>query len=310
MNKSSSELPIIVLDSTKSCEISAPVEIEGVVFTHEENLSFNNLQNYADEDDFDDDYIEGKNYRDDDFASCLLVNSDAKLKNVAVLDSLTYGITLAKTKGTIEDSIISNCYDTCLFCVEKTEATVQETKILNSECLGVDASETSNPCLKDCEIYGNGVAGMAISGRGTFEGCHIYDNTEGIRDFGRSTFEGCHIHDNGCEGIFVARGSTTYTNCHVYNNAQALVIYNCATPSFVGCKIYANRSENYPGVLLEDSSNPSIKDCEIYGHLSNGIWVKDQAKGTYKNCYIHNNKDGNFSNETSNTIDTSTCKMG
>jgi hypothetical protein len=44
MDKSSSELPIIVLDSTKSCEISAPVEIEGVVFTHEENLSFNNLQ--------------------------------------------------------------------------------------------------------------------------------------------------------------------------------------------------------------------------------------------------------------------------
>ena len=48
MNKSSSELPIVVLDSTKTCKITADVKIEGVVFTHEENLSFNNLQNYAD----------------------------------------------------------------------------------------------------------------------------------------------------------------------------------------------------------------------------------------------------------------------
>ena len=47
-NKSSSELPIIVLDETKTCKITADVEIEGVAFTHEENLSFNNLQNYAD----------------------------------------------------------------------------------------------------------------------------------------------------------------------------------------------------------------------------------------------------------------------
>ena len=198
MNKSSSELPIVVLHSKKSCEISAPVEIEGVVFTHEKNLSFNNLQNYADTKYNSCEYKDSYEYGDDYFASCLLVNSDAKLKNVAILDSLNYGITLAKTKGIIEDSIISRCQNCCLYCVEKTEATVQETKIINSRYVGVYAKETSNP---------------------------------------------------------------------------------------------------------------SIKDCEIYGHLSNGIWVKDQAKGTYKNCYLHNNKNTNFSNETSNTIDTSTCRM-
>jgi len=272
MNKSSSELPIVVLDSTKSCEITAPVEIEGVVFTHEENLSFNNLKNYADEEyDFDDEVIESKNYGDDDFASCLLVNSDAKLKNVAVLDSLNYGITLAKTKGTIEDSIISRCWGNCLYCVEKTEATVQDTKIINSLYSGVNACETSNPSLKACEIYGH------LSGIWVFE-----------------------------------EASGTYTNCHIHDNqGNGLKIGESSTPSFEDCKIHDNKKEghSFPGVVVIESSNPSLKDCEIYGHLSTGILVIDQAKGTYKNCYLHNNKKTNFSNETSKTIDTSTCRM-
>ena len=345
MNKSSSELPIIVLDSTKSCEISAPVEIEGVVFTHEENLSFNNLQNYADEDDFDDDYIEGKNYRDDDFASCLLVNSDAKLKNVAILDSLNYGITLAKTKGTIEDSIISHCYDNCLYCVEKTEATVQGTKIINSGGFGVQACETSNPSIKDCEIYGHfeGIC-MCDQASGTYTNCHIHDNLGNDLNIGGSStpsFEDCKIHDNkkeveyylgvvvkessnpslkGCEiyghlasGILVIdQAKGTYTNCHIHDNQNnGLIIGGSSTPSFEDCKIYDNKKEgqSYPGVVVKESSNPSLKDCEIYGHLSCGILVIDQAKGTYTNCHIHNNKGANFSNKTSNTIDTSTCRM-
>ena len=295
MNKSSSELPIVVLESTKSCEISAPVEIEGVVFTHEKNLSFSNLKKYAEEEyNFDKD-IKSKDYRDVDFASCLLVNSDAKLKNVAVLDSLTYGITLAKTKGTIEDSIISHCYDNCLYCVEKTEATVQETKIINSRNPGVVVEESSNPSIKDCEIYGHLAYGIWVK-----------DQASGV-------YANCHIHDNEDDGLDIKGSSTpSFEDCHIYDNqANGLIIKGSSTPSFVNCKIHDNKTEGecYPGVVVKESSNPSIKDCEIYGHLARGIWVKDRAKGTYKNCYLHNNKNTNFSNETSNTIDTSTCRM-
>ena len=269
MNKSSSELPIVVLDSTKSCEISAPVEIEGVVFTHEESLSFNNLKKYAEEEYNFDKRIKSKAYRDVNFASCLLVNSDAKLKNVAVLDSLTYGITLAKTKGTIEDSIISHCYDNCLYCVEKTEATVQETKIINSRYSGVYAKETSNPSLKNCEVYNRG-------------GSSIY-----VEDQASGTFEGCHIHDIGENNGLKIKGS--------------------ATPSFVDCKIHDNKK--YALVYVGETANPSLKNCEVYNGAGSGIAVEGQARGTYTKCYIHNNKGGNFYIKTSNTIDTSTCRM-
>ena len=347
MNKSSSELPIVVLDSTKSCEISAPVEIEGVVFTHEKNLSFNNLQNYAEEEyDFDDEVIESKNYGDDDFASCLLVNSDAKLKNVAILDSLTYGITLAKTKGTIEDSIISHCYDNCLYCVEKTEATVQKTKIINSRYPGVNACETSNPSLKACEIYGHLASGIWVKdqAKGTYTNCHIHDNqSDGLIIEGSSTpsFVDCKIHDNkinpaeddgsgvcaretsnpsfkDCEiygstevGLWVKdQASGTYTNCHIHDNQNnGLIIGGSSTPSFEDCKIHDNKKEGRPGVVVIESSNPSIKECEIYGLLSGGIWVKDQASGTYTNCHIYDNLGNGLVIGGSSTPSFEDCKI-
>ena len=325
MNKSSSELPIVVLDSTKSCEITAPVEIEGVVFTHETNLSFSNLKKYAEEEyDLNKyietyEYIETYDYGDDDFASCLLVNSDAKLKNVAVLDSLTYGITLAKTKGTIEDSIISHCYDNCLYCVEKTEATVEETKIINSQDYGVLVKESLNPSIKDCEIYGNAWGGLSVydQASGTYTNCHIHDNQGcGLHIEGSSTpsLKDCEIYGHLFSGIYVGeQASGKYTNCLIHDSqGPGLCIGGSSTPSFEDCKIHNNKKEGeyYPGVVVKESSNPSLKACEIYGHLASGIWVIDQAKGTYKNCYLHNNKNTNFSNETSNTIDTSTCRIG
>ena len=411
MNKSSSELPIVVLDSTKSCEISAPVEIEGVVFTHEESLSFNNLKKYAEEEYNFDKRIKSKAYRDVNFASCLLVNSDAKLKNVAVLDSLTYGITLAKTKGTIEDSIISHCYDNCLYCVEKTEATVQETKIINSRYSGVYAKETSNPSLKNCEVYNRGGSSIYVEDQasGTFEGCHIHDIGENnglkikgsatpsfvdckihdntkyalvyvgetsnpslkncevyngggssiyVEDQASGTFEGCHIHDIGENNGLKIKGSATpsFVDCKIHDNAKYALVYvletanpslkNCevyngtassifvedqasgtfegchihdigennglkikgsATPSFVDCKIHDNKK--YALVYVGETANPSLKNCEVYNGAGSGIAVEGQARGTYTKCYIHNNKGGNFYIKTSNTIDTSTCRM-
>lgn len=308
-NKSSSELPIIVLDSTKSCEISAPVEIEGVVFTHEENLSFNNLQIYADTKYNSGEYVDICEYGNDNFASCLLVNSDAKLKNVAILDSLNYGITLAKTKGIIEDSIISRCRDTCLCCVEKTEAIVQETKITISLYYGVYAKENSNPSIKDCEIYGHDSGSIVVSdqARGTYTNCHIRD--DGLMIAGSSTpsFKDCEILS---EGIFVhTQASGTFEGCHIHDIGEnnGLKIQGSATPSFVDCKIHDNTK--YALVYVGETANPSLKNCEVYNGANYGIAVEGQARGTYTKCYIHNNKGVNFNNKTSNTIDTSTCRM-
>ena len=61
--------------------------------------------------------------------------------------------------------------------------------------------------------------------------------------------------------------------------------------------------------MIGETSNPNLKNCEIYDHLSCGIWVKEQAGGTYTNCYIHNNEEQNFCNDSSNFVDTSTCRM-
>ena len=45
-------------------------------------------------------------------------------------------------------------------------------------------------------------------------------------------------------------------------------------------------------------SEPEITSCEIYGHLSCGIWITENAKGIYENCYIHDNAGAYVYNES------------
>ena len=265
MNKSSSELPIIVLDETKTCKITADVEIEGVAFTHEENLSFNNLQNYADTKyEFNKDKkvveINTEGY------TAIEISSNATLKNIALLDAKNRGFTFTKSNAILENSLVAHSYYHNVLCKNTSSPIITNFKSINSNAYGLRVDDTSNPSLKNCEFY-NGM------------GIYVEDQATG-------TFEGCHIHDIG--------------------EHNGLKIIGSATPSFVDCKIHDNTK--YALVYVGETANPSLKNCEVYNG-ANGIAVEGQARGTYTKCYIHNNKGENFNNKTSKTIDTSTCKM-
>ena len=266
MNKSSSKLPIIVLDETKTCKITADTKIEGVVFTHEENLSFNNLQNYVDTKyEFNKDKkvveINTESY------TAIEISSNATLKNIALLDAKNGGFTFTKSNAILENSLVAHSYFHNVLCKYTSSPIITNLKSINSNADGLHVGDTSNPSLKNCEVY-NGM-GIFVGGQAT------------------GTFEGCHIHDIG------------------ENNG--LRIQGSATPSFVDCKIHDNKK--YSLVYVGETANPSLKNCEVYKAANAGIAVEDQARGTYTKCYIHNNEGENFSNETSNTIDTSTCRM-
>ena len=45
----------------------------------------------------------------------------------------------------------------------------------------------------------------------------------------------------------------------------------------------------YPGVFVGADSNAQITNCEIYNHLADGIWIKDNAKCKKDGCKIHDN---------------------
>ena len=407
MNKSSSELPIIVLDETKTCKITADVEIEGVAFTHEENLSFNNLQNYADTKyEFNKDKkvveINTEGY------TAIEISSNATLKNIALLDAKNRGFTFTKSNAILENSLVAHSYYHNVLCKNTSSPIITNFKSINSNAYGLFAKDTSNPSLKNCEVY-NGI-GIWVESQasGTFEGCHIHDigehnglkiigsatpsfvdckihgNTKyalvyvgetsnpslkncevysgggiAVKNQASGTFEGCHIHDSSEDNVLYIAGSATPSfvdckihdskekyalvyvtdtanpslkNCEVYNGGNCSIfvtnqasgtfeschihdigennglrIKGSSTPSFVDCKIHDNTK--YALVYVGETANPSLKNCEVYNGANAGIAVEGQARGTYTKCYIHNNKGENFNNKTSKTIDTSTCRM-
>ena len=397
MNKSSSELPIIVLDETKTCKITADVEIEGVVFTHEENLSFNNLQNYADTKyEFNKDKkvveINTEGY------TAIEISSNATLKNIALLDAKNGGFTFTKSNAILENSLVAHSYFHNVLCMNTSSPIITNFKSINSNASGLRVGDTSNPSLKNCEVYNVADKNIVVEGQasGTFEGCHIYDFSEGlyiagsatpsfvdckiqgngglgilvehtsnpslknceilnigaihVADQTSATFEGCHFYDIDDVSIFYGAtpsfvdckiqgskrlfylaiyetanpslknceiynidtitvcGQATFEGCHIHDfENKGLCIAGSATPSFVDCKIHDNKKDAL--VSVEDTANPSFKDCEVYNGAGSGIAVEGQARGTYTKCYIHNNKGANFNNKTSNTIDTSTCRM-
>ena len=340
MNKSSSELPIIVLDETKTCKITADVEIEGVVFTHEENLSFNNLQNYADTKyEFNKDKkvveINTEGY------TAIEISSNATLKNIALLDAKNRGFTFTKSNAILENSLVAHSYFHNVLCEYTSSPIITNLKSINSNADGLRVADTANPSLKNCEVYNGAGSSIYVEGQasGTFEGCHIHDIGEhnGLHIKGSATpsFVDCKIHDNkkyalvyvletanpslkNCEvyngaGHSIAvenQASGTFEGCHIHDIGEnnGLRIQGSATPSFIDCKIHDNKII-YSLVYVGETANPSLKNCEVYKGANFGIAVEGQARGTYTKCYIHNNKGGNFSIKTSKTIDTSTCRM-
>lgn len=84
------------------------------------------------------------------------------------------------------------------------------------------------------------------------------------------------------------------SGCEIYGNKKnGIYIANFAKPKITDCKIHDNKTEGkgYLGIIVAGYSEPEISGCEIYNHLSCGIWIVQNAKGTCKNCKIHDNGD-------------------
>ena len=298
--KSSSELPIVVLDSTQNCEITATVEIEGVVFTHDEDLYFSNLKKYAEDYSVDSDY----EFRFSEPIFMLGVDCDSKLRNIAVLGAKDYGVALGK--GELTDSILANC---CVNILCLYDSKIENCILGNCREAGILVLEKANPVVKDCDIRGEG-KGICILGNasGSFINCEISGlcNSLFLDEFSTPSFINCKVLPslNGsiikgnsnpilkdCDflgsGIYVeGQASGTFEGCRIHDIGEhnGLKISGSATPSFVDCKIHDNK-EAYALVYVLETANPSLKNCEVYN--GRGIYVENQASGTFEGCRIH-----------------------
>ena len=301
-DKSSDELPVVVLGRRTILTIDVPVHIEGFVFTHKSNLEFDILSSepFASE---SSEPFKG-NFGEDGFFSMILLQADVTLENSAFLHSRGHGITVAERSPEL-----NNVY------------------VAGSAGCGIEVTQWANPRVENCSVFGNNdnVIWVAGNASGTYDFCMIHDNkTIGLlypgvvaRDSAHPTFRYCKIYGHISYGIWVKdEASGCYEGCEVYKNVTSgIKIESFATPEISSCDIYENEGngiiiqdnasgtydgcfihgnkktgEGYPGVVVEGCSYPRFNNCRVYEHLSHGIWIKEKALGMYENCEVYENE--------------------
>ena len=316
INKSSNDLPVVVFDSSKSCEIDVPVEIEGIVFTHKKDLHFDTVSSFiktslyfeADKEVSDLEYL-------------FVVNSNSSFLNIAILCSDGHGINFCDTNSIVSISYLHHMRGLGIFIEKNTTSLIDSCIISNSYSTGIYCCDASSPKIHNCEICNNGEdgsGGVAITDKSVaiIDACKIHDGKLGLACAANSnpkitnTFIFGHIQGISVEG----NSSGIYEDCSIYSNKQCgLGICDESKPIINKCKFFSNgqngiiiggevspqvnnseitnNGENYAGILCLENSRIYMKDCKSYGPKSYGIHLAHNAAGRFENCEFNGVKE-------------------
>ncbi len=187
-----------------------------------------------------------------------------------------------------------------------SHTTLSNCKICNNSAFqnggGLSTSLNSvNIQVINCDFYGNEAKdGGAIHDKGgiTFLLCNIHDNVAsnkggGINSIGSSVpsvFINCTINNNSAVnggGIHSGQSRSSYWSCLINNNTAEngggcygqSNLYNCTIVKNIG-------SENYGGVCNTRATYQEIKNCIIWGNVSDGEYEQIGPISNYAYCAV------------------------
>lgn len=316
INKSSNDLPIVVFDSSKSCEIDVPVEIEGIIFTHKKDLQFDTVSSFIKTSL----YFEADN-EVSDLEYLFVVNSNSSFLNIAILCSDGHGINFCDTNSIVSISYLHHMRGLGIFIEKNTTSLIDSCIISNSYSTGIYCCDASSPKIHNCEICNNGEdgsGGVAITDKSVaiIDACKIHDGKLGLACVANSNPKITNTFIFGQnQGISVEGNSSgIYEDCSIYSNKQCgLGICDESKPIINNCKFFtngqhgimiggnaslcmnnseiSNNGANYAGILCLENSRIYMKDCKSYGPKSYGIHLAHNAAGRFENCEFNGVKE-------------------
>ena len=237
----------------------------------------------------------------------VFVSDEARpeITNCAIFNHLSPGILEQdKVKGVYSNCNIYDNSEPGIVCGDFAAGIFKNCHIYKNECCGIFLIGECTPTIDGCQIHSNKKNGDYFSGIDIREkanpcvnNCEIFDHlSTGICASGQAkgTFSNCNIHDNNDVGVeFHESSASSFRDCHIHHNQRGgLCISDDSTPKIENCQIYGNyvKGERCSGIVVEKRSKPTITKCEIYGHTGYGIYEKDIARGTYRDCNIYSNE--------------------
>lgn len=309
IDKSSRELPIVVLNSNEFCVVDIPIKIEGIVFTHKKDLEFETLSSFLKTS------SEIKENERGDSKSIFCVSSDSCFTNIAILCSEGFGVCIFDKNALFDISYLHQITDDGFVIYNNATPTINNCIISNSNGSGVYCRDNSSPKICNCDICNCGeqqYSGVTITDESSakIDSCKIY-NSEGLGiavvKNAKPTISSSAIFGH-IQGISIEHSSAgVYTNCSVHSNKQCgLGICDESKPIINNCKFFdngqhgimiggnsylcmcdseiSNNGRNYAGIACLEKARVTIKNCKSFGLSSYGIALVENSAGNFENC--------------------------
>ncbi|MDZ7961237.1 MAG: right-handed parallel beta-helix repeat-containing protein [Aulosira sp. DedQUE10] len=150
-----------------------------------------------------------------------------------------------------------------LSCVSVIGATanpiIQQCKIHDGAQAGIFFQKNSRGTVEDCDIFGNGLSGIAIKDNSNpvIQRCKLHDGKQGgvlVYDDGQATVEDCEIFGNDLSGV------------EIRTNGNAVI---------QRCKINQNKGR---GVYVHDKGLGTVENCDLSGNILGAFSIDTNSK--------------------------------
>ena len=201
--------------------------------------------------------------------------------------------------GSWANPLIKNCRihdgaDSGIYIFDNARGQIKDCDIYRNANANVAISSGANPSIKNCRIFEGSNGGVVVwqnGAAGEIENCEIFGHrlaNIGISDSANPIFRSCKIFGGRDTGIFVHRGGYgKFEDCAVHNNQKAEVVINEKSNSVLRrCAIYNGTNS---GVFIDNKARASIESCNIYDNSDAGINVYGESVATVRRCNIHRN---------------------
>ncbi len=200
--------------------------------------------------------------------------------------------------GSEAEGIVSSCKihdgkEAGVFVVVDGTGTIKDCDIFGNALAGIVIGIGGNSLVQNCKIHDGKEAGVVVfeNGTGTIKDCDIFGNALAgieIREGGNLLVQNCKIHSGKSSGIFATNGKGTIKNCEIFGNALDGIEISGGgcNPVVQNCKIYNSKGS---GVYVVVDGTGRIENCEIFGNAKAGIETKDRGNPVVQNCTIKEN---------------------
>lgn len=299
------DIPIVVCNKTQSVGFLAPAEVEGIAFsdtgllvknekvywvTKAKTYDFKGLEDYFGR--LRTDPLRSKksenitSYGSPNYTTLIWAQSDAKLKDVIILNSENCGITFLSGNGELSESMVVNCAGTGICVAESASPSLSNIAVLNCMSDGIVVCGHAKPKITQiapvsCEVGLN----IKDNASPTVENSVLTGSLSAvmIKDSSAPVLEKCRILGKKC-GIYVNKDAGgKISGCEISGASDCgLKIKGNAKPQLLNCNIH----DNAVGMSADDTSAPKLAECRIYDNTSHDFIARNGAKPDIKDCQI------------------------